>query len=161
MPDLPARPDGVEVDLGVEFFVAGLPAPGGSKRGFPIKGRDGRVHVAMTEAGGERTKNWRASVALAAQGAFVIGPLEGPVMLELWFYMPRPKAHRRKDGGLVSWAPIYPAKKPDLTKLVRSTEDALTGIAWLDDAQVVEQHVRKAYVGSPYMTAGCRIRVTP
>lgn len=35
--------------------------------------------------------------------------------------------------------------KPDATKLWRSTEDALTGIAWRDDAQISVQVVEKRY----------------
>lgn len=42
-------------------------------------------------------------------------------------------------------APHYPAVKPDATKLVRAVEDALTGICWRDDAQIVNQDVRKRY----------------
>ena len=35
--------------------------------------------------------------------------------------------------------------RPDATKLVRAVEDALTGLVWRDDAQVVIQTVRKRY----------------
>jgi Holliday junction resolvase RusA-like endonuclease len=34
---------------------------------------------------------------------------------------------------------------PDTTKLVRSTEDALKGICWRDDSQVVYQVASKEY----------------
>ena len=36
-------------------------------------------------------------------------------------------------------------KKPDVLKLARSTEDALTGLIWMDDAQVWEMQILKRY----------------
>ena len=40
---------------------------------------------------------------------------------------------------------MYPITKPDATKMLRAVEDAMTGIAWLDDAQIVRQVVTKRY----------------
>ncbi len=41
-------------------------------------------------------------------------------------------------------------RRPDLSKLVRSTEDALSDAgAWEDDARVVECLARKVYAGDP------------
>jgi predicted short-subunit dehydrogenase-like oxidoreductase (DUF2520 family) len=40
-------------------------------------------------------------------------------------------------------------------KLARGVEDALTGIVWRDDAQIVVEHLEKRY-GSP---ARCEVRV--
>jgi hypothetical protein len=44
-------------------------------------------------------------------------------------------------------------------KLARSTLDALTGIAWADDQQVVELVVSKAYVGSTERNPGAWVTV--
>jgi Holliday junction resolvase RusA-like endonuclease len=38
--------------------------------------------------------------------------------------------------------------KPDLSKLVRATEDSFTGLLYADDAQIVETIARKHY-GTP------------
>ena len=35
--------------------------------------------------------------------------------------------------------------RPDLSKLIRATEDALTGIIYADDAQIVDIHAKKEY----------------
>jgi Holliday junction resolvase RusA-like endonuclease len=40
---------------------------------------------------------------------------------------------------------MHHTTKPDTTKLLRATEDALRGIAWADDNQVCEQHAFKLY----------------
>jgi Holliday junction resolvase RusA-like endonuclease len=44
----------------------------------------------------------------------------------------------------------YPSCYPDGSKLIRSTEDALTGILWGDDGQIVRHGlVEKRYAGWP------------
>ncbi len=63
--------------------------------------------------------------------------------------MPRPKAHSRKDGVLKDDAPNWHANKPDATKLLRSLEDALTGVLWIDDSRIVRQQVKKIYGARP------------
>lgn len=42
----------------------------------------------------------------------------------------------------------YPITTPDLTKIVRATEDALLDVVYDDDARVVTQHNDKRY-GDP------------
>jgi crossover junction endodeoxyribonuclease RusA len=119
----------------MEFFVPGVPAPGGSKR--HIGG--GRIIEDC-----KRTKGWRACVALAAMQAGC-KPMEGPLSIRVAFCMPRPKGHYKRDGTLKPSAPKYPTVKPDTTKLMRSTEDALKGICWMDDSQVCFQMAYKEY----------------
>ena len=40
---------------------------------------------------------------------------------------------------------LFPAKKPDLDKLIRATGDALSTILYVDDAQIVYFEVRKVF----------------
>jgi Holliday junction resolvase RusA-like endonuclease len=61
------------------------------------------------------------------------------------FRMPRPKAHYKASGEIKADAPWFPIVRPDLTKLLRSTEDAMTGIVWHDDSQIVEQNIHRTY----------------
>jgi Holliday junction resolvase RusA-like endonuclease len=124
----------------VEFFVPGVPAPGGSKRVFPI----GQGKFAVTDDS-KRSKPWRAVVQLAAREHYRAAPLQGPLYLTVIFYMPRPKSHKNAHGVVRAAAPPFPAVKPDATKLLRCLEDACSGILWNDDAQVVMQHVSKRY----------------
>ena len=55
--------------------------------------------------------------------------------VDVTFYVPRPKSVTRE----------YPEVKPDADKLLRCTLDALTGIAYRDDAQVIAPHPTKLY----------------
>lgn len=137
--------------MSVSFTVFGIAAPAGSKTvGFSKGGR----HF-VRDSSGRRGSDWRRNVAQAAgiamQGR---GLLEGPLVLAVTFFVPRPKAHFGAKG-LKPSAPEFPTTRPDTTKLVRGLEDACTGIVWRDDAQVVDQHARKRY-GEP---ARCEIEV--
>lgn len=129
----------------ITFTVRGLPAPQGSKRAIRNR-HTGRV--ALVESS-KRVAPWRADVraaALAAMGDRL--PLFGPLTVSLTFALPRPKGHYgsgRNVAVVRPSAPSYPAGKPDLDKLVRSTLDALTGVVFADDAQVVEVTARKLY----------------
>lgn len=140
----------------VRFFVPGIPRPGGSKKGFIVKG-----HVVLADAGGEKNKNWRACVSLAARQAWLGKlPLTGPLHLRIQFHMPRPKYHFRSGkyaGTLKPNAPYWHVIDPDTTKIIRSTEDAMTGIIWVDDCQVCNQSIVKTYAAD---SAGADIEVT-
>ena len=129
----------------ITFQVYGTPRPGGSKTAFFNK-KLGRAMV--VDASGQPGKDWRTSVQAAAMEAYRGPLLQGPLDLFITFGLARPKSHYgtgRNADRLKPSAPPYPTKPPDTTKLVRALEDALTGILWRDDAQVVRQTVRKVY----------------
>lgn len=128
----------------ISFVVVGIPQPSGSKRAFPIKRKDGSVGVAVSEDA-KGAKAWRQDVAAAAAGVYSGPPLEGPLFVFVEFRMPRPKGHFGKHGLRPSALPLWPAVRPDATKLLRAVEDACTAILWRDDAQIVRQHVVKVY----------------
>jgi Holliday junction resolvase RusA-like endonuclease len=126
----------------IKFFVPGTPKPGGSKKAFynPKMGR------AIIVDDCDKNKDWKTAVSFAAkqvmQGRQL---LSGPLRVIVHFNMPRIKGHFRTNGLLKPNAPIYHTVKPDATKLMRSTEDALTGIVWRDDAEIAKQEIVKLY----------------
>lgn len=134
------------------FFAAGLPAPKGSTQAFIRGGR------AVTTHDNAKTKPWQAVIAYAARQAGVT-PLDGPVSMQLIFCLPRPRGHFGKRGLLPS-APARPTVKPDLDKLERSCLDALTGIGFADDAQVVDLLTAKHYC-APELPAGVLVILCP
>ena len=135
------------------FFVPGIPAPGGSKKAFVIP----HTNRAVVVEAGVRNKEWRSAVALAASDHFT-EPLRTAVVLRCEFVFPRPKSHYgsgKNASTLKQSAPSFHVSKPDTTKLLRSTEDALKAIAWVDDSQVVNQIATKRYGPRP----GCLITI--
>ena len=124
----------------ITFFVAGTAKPAGSKKAF-YNAKVGRAMLTdMSE-----NRAWRALVSDAAQQAYRGNPIAGPLRLDVIFQMKRPAGDILKSGGFSSNARPAPTTQPDATKLLRCLEDSLKGIIWIDDAQVVEQRVRKIY----------------
>jgi Holliday junction resolvase RusA-like endonuclease len=133
------------------LVVHGRPAPQGSKRAV-INRYTGRAAVV------EQVKSvgpWRDAVraeAVEARKAFAVGTLECPVIADMVFSFTRPKNHYRSGRNahlLRDDAPRRPPTPPDLSKLARSTEDALTDAAvWRDDSLVVEYgRLAKVFIG--------------
>lgn len=136
----------------LRFWVAGVPQTRGSKRAFAFKRTNGTLGVSVADSN-PKSKDWMGVVRQAAIEqcpALASGPLSGPVDVALTFYLPRPKGHYgsgRNAGTLKASADKHHAKKPDLCKLIRPVEDALSGVAWNDDAQLVgyRRGTRKVY----------------
>lgn len=126
------------------FFVPGLPATAGSKRPHLNK-KTGKVYVSDDC---KRGPAWRTSVEAQASIAYTGEILREPLALSIVFYQVRPLMHYgtgKNAGVLRPTCPPYPAKRPDATKLFRCTEDALKGIVWADDGQVVIARATKLY----------------
>ena len=69
--------------------VPGIPAPGGSKKAF---WKPGMKHANIVDAGGEKTKNWRAVVALAEKQQYQGVLFDGAIEVSFVFTMPPAKA---------------------------------------------------------------------
>lgn len=68
--------------------------------------------------------------------------LEGPLSVDILAVMPRPKRLlRRKDPDGLIWC----TSRPDADNVAKAVTDALNGIAYRDDAQVVDLTVRTVY----------------
>lgn len=125
--------------LPLTIVVYGVPGPQGSKK-FMGMSKAGRGIMVESSA---KVKPWREDVKAAAtavrNGASCI---DGPIRARMVFTVAKPKSAPKTRR-------TYPQTKPDVSKLVRSTEDALSdsGI-WRDDARVVEYtRVAKVYPG--------------
>jgi crossover junction endodeoxyribonuclease RusA len=126
----------------LNFFVSGRAAPQGSKE---YKGHRGGKPILVDQCKG--LPAWKSAVKLAATKAMFGKKMlvDTPVFLTCIFFMPRPKAHYRSNGELKPNAPVRCLTSPDLTKIVRSTEDSMTGTVYDDDSRVVTQSNEKFY----------------
>lgn len=134
----------------IEFFVPGKPGTAGSKRSFIAK--TGKV---VTKDDCKDGPAWRADVRSKARDAMKethpgqFGRLlDGPILLLLTFSIARPKGHYRSGKNSSNLRPSAPAKhtqKPDVVKMARAIEDALTKVIWRDDSQVWEEILKKEW----------------
>lgn len=131
---------------GVEFSltVFGEAKPAGSKRGFVNK-KTGKV--VLSDAN-KNSRPWKDLISQEA-GKLMSDRLliDGPLEVTFTFYRKRPLGHSGARG-LKPSAPRYPITKPDVLKLARAAEDAMTGIVYPDDAAIVDEHLFKRY-GTP------------
>lgn len=133
----------------IAFTVIGLPAPQGSKR---------HVGKGVMVESSKAVKPWREAVKAAARKAMeqagVSAPaLPGAVRLYIDVYLPRPKKYAKRLD-------VRPMTRPDLSKLLRSTEDALTEAGvWEDDSRVIEVAMGKWYAGDGMDVPGASIAV--
>jgi crossover junction endodeoxyribonuclease RusA len=120
--------------------IPGIPQTKGSTRSFMAGGR------IVTTSANPNLKSWEHAVRVTAIEAGLT-PTTGRVEVVCEFVMPRPKGHYGAKGILPRCADMPHTKKPDLDKLVRAILDALTGVAYVDDAQVRWLSGEKRYAG--------------
>lgn len=120
-------------------FVAGQPAPQGSKRGF-VNRHTGRV--SMVESS-KAVKPWRESIraALLDDDGRPRATFDSAVIVELRFVLRRPASTpKRRTPPAV--------KKPDIDKLARAVLDAIGSAGvWHDDSQVTQLAAMKRLAG--------------
>lgn len=120
------------------FTVLGTPQPQGSMKGFVINGQ-ARLTSANAKMKPYRQQVGQTALAVRAENGCheVWAGRHIPVAVIYDFYFAKPKSARkgRKQHAV----------KPDIDKLVRSTTDALTGILYADDGQIVRLSASKWY----------------
>jgi crossover junction endodeoxyribonuclease RusA len=126
----------------MKFTVYGKPQPQGSSRAFMVKGRP------VITSTNKNLKSWRQEVSVTAQASIamsgeVIIARPHAVNLRVDFYFDRPQSLKKSL--------TENTKRPDMDKLLRGLSDALTGIAYEDDAQIIALTAAKHY-GSPERT---------
>lgn len=119
----------------VELTVYGNPVAQGRPKFF----RRGN-HVGCYDP--QKSKEWKETIKGQAirQGATV---MDGALNMTLEFYMSRPKTLPKKV--------LHHTKKPDVDNLVKAVKDALKGICYRDDAQVVTLYATKNYHMTPHV----------
>jgi Holliday junction resolvase RusA-like endonuclease len=105
----------------------------------------------------EQTVKYETSLAWVAKQAMAgRDPLEGPLRVLIVSSFPIPKSYSKGKALDAKTGAIHPTKKPDIDNIVKLV-DALNGIVWQDDAQIVHCDVRKVYSAEPELA----IQVTP
>jgi Holliday junction resolvase RusA-like endonuclease len=120
----------------ITFVVPGKPQP-------LQRARVGRIgaHARMYDTEANTTN--KATVGFHASCAMKGKPLlQGPLRLNVCFYIEKPKSKVRKNSNPFP----YPDSKPDLDNCIKLVCDALNGVVWKDDAQVVRLEASKRWI---------------
>jgi hypothetical protein len=137
------------------MWVPGKPQTAGSKSAF-VNPKTGKAIVTESGSGESkaRKRTWRGDLRDAGEHARgeqwgLSEPTGAAMEVRFVFVRARVAGHLRtgKAAGVVKdWAiGARPVARPDALKLARAAEDALTGVLWLDDAQIVEEQLSKVF----------------
>lgn len=132
---VPSLPERIGI---VTIRVHGDPAPQGSKKFVGMRGG----HGILVESS-KRVKPWRQDVVAAAKEVMEgISAIDGALAVRMVFTLPKPSSAPRRRR-------TWPNKKPDVSKLARSTEDALVTAGCItDDARIVQyERLAKVFPG--------------
>lgn len=122
----------------VDIVVQGAPVAKPRAKGFYNK-TTGRMHHYYKND--KELKSFEQFIKVKASELFE-KPMQGPICLSVHFLMPRPQNLMWKTKPM----PRVPCtKRPDSSNLLKTIEDSLNGIAYLDDAQIAELHVWREY----------------
>ena len=96
------------------------------------------------------TKDYLAALKYVGQNVMEgCPPLSGPLAVSITAYIPIPAgmAKKHKTSALAGY--LRPVTKPDLDNYCKAAGDALNGIVWVDDKQIVDLSIRKVYSDKP------------
>lgn len=129
----------------VAFTVPGIPCAWARART--------RGHIHFTPKKQRAAMTFVQAVAAEAMGAKP--PLDGPVRMEVDAVWPWPKSWSAKKR--LKFGALWKSSRPDASNIVKLVEDAMNGVVFLDDAQVVRCQITKRYGES----AATHIKIEP
>lgn len=125
----------------IEFTVPGEPVAQGRPR-FSTRGSFVKAYDP------EKSKSYKAYVKLVAAAAMSersLKPLDGAIAVSIRAYVSVPKSKSKKFRENALKGLEHPTKKPDCDNIAKILLDAMTGIVYEDDKQIVRLVVEKYY----------------
>ncbi len=83
----------------------------------------------------KKTADFEANLKQMCANQYKSAALTGPLAVKVAFYLTKPKSVRRE----------YPTVTPDTDNLLKSCFDAMNGLLWEDDCQIVNIEAAKRY----------------
>lgn len=117
-----------------------------------MRARIGKVGAHARMFTPEKTVNYEGFVKFCAMQALRKdggAQMDGPVQVNLLIGVAIPMSWSKKKHAQALSGEIYPTSKPDLDNAVKSIFDAMNGVVYRDDAQVVTTVVKKRYRDAP------------
>lgn len=125
----------------IEFTVAGEPVAQGRPR-FSTRGS---FVKAYDPAKSKDYKAYVKLVAIAAMSERSLKPLDGAIAVSIRAYVSVPKSKSKKFRENALKGLERPTKKPDCDNIAKILLDAMTGIVYEDDKQIIRLVVEKFY----------------
>ena len=123
----------------VMFSVEGTPIG----KGRPKFARRGNFVSTYTPT---KTRDYESLIAEAARIAMSTAePLKTPVAAYIYITVPIPQSYSKKRSAACLDGFERPCKKPDADNILKAYFDAMNGIVYEDDSQIVSIHATKRY----------------
>jgi Holliday junction resolvase RusA-like endonuclease len=123
----------------VVFTVPGAPASKGRPR---FDRRTGRAYTPETTVTAENWIRWHATQE-------VEDPFTGALVVVIAAHFPIPKSWPKSKKADAANGYLRPTTGKDADNIAKACCDAMNGVAYIDDAQIVELHVTKRYSDEP------------
>lgn len=123
----------------VVFTVEGIP----QGKGRPRFRRTPNFVQTYTDA---KTKSYENAIRAGAGVAMgSSSPLESPVSVDLYIRVPCPSSFSKRRQNECFEGRERPTKKPDIDNIIKAYLDAMNGVIYIDDTQVVRVSAKKVY----------------
>lgn len=127
----------------IRFTVPGQPQ-GKMRPGVRVVGKFAQQYVP------KKTLTYESLIAVNAQIAMAGHDLvEGPVLVRMFIALQLPESKSQKWKRQALAGEVFPTTKPDVDNTVKAVFDALNGVVWKDDVQVVDLQLTKRYSAQP------------
>jgi len=104
----------------------------------------------------EESRNYKQYVGLVARQSAPVNPYEGALDVRLKIYRQIPKSMTKKLRKLSIAGINRPVVNPDIDNYQKAIFDALNGIIYKDDSQIVDLNVSKFYSDDPRVQVSVR-----
>jgi Holliday junction resolvase RusA-like endonuclease len=123
----------------IHFQVEGNPKGKGRPR-FTRAGSFTRVYT------DKQTLDYEAVIkSFAVEAMGNTDPIETAVSVFLYVRLPVPQSYSKKRAEACLSGLEKPCKKPDIDNIAKTYLDAMNGVIFKDDTQVIDLHVKKVY----------------
>ncbi len=108
------------------------------------RSKDGPSFTAPKQAGHAKGLGWLALEAMRGRA-----PMDGPLEMTVGAFFPIPKRWTKAAREAAIRGEVRPTHKYDIDNIAKQASDALTGIVYVDDGQIVDLHAFKKYAIEP------------
>ncbi len=137
----------------IKFHIPGKPQGKGRARSFLM--RNGKIGHHTPD----KTRSYEGMIrTLGMQAVGGTKPTEQPIALTLTIVMPIPSSWPAWKRELAEAGRLLPTTKPDSDNVEKAVKDALNGVCWRDDAQVVSGDKNK-FFESPELPVGVHVEI--
>lgn len=127
----------------VSFTIKAVPQPQLRPR---IASFGGHPHVYDPKS----TRDFKRIVTkLASDEMGKTEPIDGPLKVALTFYRPVQQSLSKRAFDKRAVGDELPTVKPDVSNYLKAVEDALNGVAWVDDRLITTEIIKKRYSTTP------------